>query len=830
MARSSDQSTLIDEGSDTTYSVTPTNAIGQNALSAWTFSLLYDPAGRWTSTTASNSGIFGNWDAVTGENILLRIADDDGNLQMYFRNAADLQYGAATGTLAGLNTWSGIVGRWDGSDIVLFVDGTKGSDVSATGSWTAASEVLRLGFMSGSQSSPGGYFQHFAWFERGLSDQACVDLSLMKVNPLMHAPTNYWPLDGTAVDLVGGNPMVLGAGASFSTVSVPPPPPALGGVILPFAAPAAGAPAGTAVSTLPGVAADASGGQSTSGPAAQALPSVQQSATAEQITAAIAAQILPALRQGASGTTAGPELGAGVAFDGADFLTRSGLTGASNGRKGTLSFLYRPDTAPGTLEALYGFSVNISRQATGALRIRANGTASADRLDISSSITLEQDQWYAVSAAWDLAPGAGDVRLYINDVDVLSVTANATDEDLDYTRANDNVGASDNSGSNKMSGCLAEFYFSQAAYLDLDTESQRRKFFDAGGNPVDKGPAGATPTGATPIVYLSGGAGQFADNFGSGGAFTVSGSLAECAVPTFHAAAAAQALPALEQLASASQGGSATAAQALPALEQGAAGVQTISAAGAQTLPGLNQAASGAHVAGGAAEGSAAQTLRAATQIANGLAAAVVAAAQALPTLEQAASGAQGFAAIAAQGVPTLEQAASGGSAFIATAALAFPTLEQAASALQAHTASGAQILANVTQAGAGFAAVDTVGGSATQTLPAFTAVSVIAIQVPDTALGFLDYVSQDLDVFFEIGDGFAVLAAHAQAGAFKGILDDEASTEAGGEAEMASLLCKAADVVDVHKGHTVTIAGAAYQVAGRLPDGVGLTRLLFHR
>ena len=60
-------------------------------------------------------------------------------------------------------------------------------------------------------------------------------------------------------------------------------------------------------------------------------------------------------------------------------------------------------------------------------------------------------------------------------------------------------------------------------------ESNRRKFIDSAGKPVDLGADGSTPTGSSPLIYLSlregEGAEQFAVNRGTGIDFTVRGSV-----------------------------------------------------------------------------------------------------------------------------------------------------------------------------------------------------------------------------------------------------------------------------------------------------------------
>lgn len=53
------------------------------------------------------------------------------------------------------------------------------------------------------------------------------------------------------------------------------------------------------------------------------------------------------------------------------------------------------------------------------------------------------------------------------------------------------------------------------------------KFRDSSGRPVYLGESGELPTGSAPVVFFSGGAASFVDNKGTGGSFTLSGTLVD---------------------------------------------------------------------------------------------------------------------------------------------------------------------------------------------------------------------------------------------------------------------------------------------------------------
>jgi len=117
--------------------------------------------------------------------------------------------------------------------------------------------------------------------------------------------------------------------------------------------------------------------------------------------------------------------------------------------------------------------------------------------------------------------------IYINDVDDAQYTA-YQDLAADLTLADWSIGALPD-GTAKVNACFAEVYFAPAQYLDLSVVANRRKFISASGRPVYLGADGSRPTGTAPIMYqrLADGAAAstFATNLGTGGDFTITGTL-----------------------------------------------------------------------------------------------------------------------------------------------------------------------------------------------------------------------------------------------------------------------------------------------------------------
>lgn len=221
-------------------------------------------------------------------------------------------------------------------------------------------------------------------------------------------------------------------------------------------------------------------------------------------------------------------------FDGTnDYLRRSSdLTGNADAKQGTLSVWLNLEGGDGLGLAIYettGDTVRIDRLTTDIFSIRAENSAGTRILDITTVATYTTaNGWLNLLASWDMAV-AGARHIYVNDVaDLTEITF--TDDTIDYTVAEHNV-CSKGAGAGRLwNGCMSELYLNMAEYLDLSVTANRRLFITADGKPVDLDEDdGSKPTGTAPIVYLNNPFGTFEQNKGTGGNFTVTGALTECA-------------------------------------------------------------------------------------------------------------------------------------------------------------------------------------------------------------------------------------------------------------------------------------------------------------
>ena len=227
-------------------------------------------------------------------------------------------------------------------------------------------------------------------------------------------------------------------------------------------------------------------------------------------------------------------------FDGTnDWLTRGAdLTGAADSKSGIVSMWLRIDGGDGgSAHLLVNHTVLgggsgflrffVQRVTTNIFRVTGANAAGTTilRLDTVATYTAGAT-WLHLLISWDLATSAE--HLYVNDVLDLSVVT-STNDSIDHTVADFAIGAQAD-GTVKFDGCLAEVYFAPGQYLDFSVITNRRKFISSGGKPVYLGADGSTPTGTAPIVYQhlddAEAAANFAVNAGSGGGFTVNGTLA----------------------------------------------------------------------------------------------------------------------------------------------------------------------------------------------------------------------------------------------------------------------------------------------------------------
>jgi hypothetical protein len=85
-----------------------------------------------------------------GTTVQYALWDDSGNLKF---SVAGLSPGYVTATLPSTGAWHAIVGTYDGSNLKIYIDGSQAASTSASGSPTATTGDLNIGYVPGSTTS-----------------------------------------------------------------------------------------------------------------------------------------------------------------------------------------------------------------------------------------------------------------------------------------------------------------------------------------------------------------------------------------------------------------------------------------------------------------------------------------------------------------------------------------------------------------------------------------------------------------------------------------------------------------------------------------------------
>ena len=214
-----------------------------------------------------------------------------------------------------------------------------------------------------------------------------------------------------------------------------------------------------------------------------------------------------------------------------DYLLRGAdLTGVANSQTGIFSCWVRIDGGNSAQISLLHNALArflIIRNSSNKFRLVGKNAAGSGIIDIATSSTyLASTTWLNVLIAWDLANTTASI--YISDISDFA-SSGILNDTLDYTDTDWAIGAIIN-GNAKFDGCMSELYFAPGQYLDFSVIANRRKFISSGGRPVYLGSDGSLPTGTAPLVYSHLDDGEavanFATNRGTGGDFTITGTLA----------------------------------------------------------------------------------------------------------------------------------------------------------------------------------------------------------------------------------------------------------------------------------------------------------------
>jgi len=144
-------------------------------------------------------------------------------------------------------------------------------------------------------------------------------------------------------------------------------------------------------------------------------------------------------------------------------------------------------------------------------------------INMTCSVSPVVGQWEHYCGMVDTADAA-KCKMYRNGVDVTAHLIAPINSLIDFTYADWAIGARPD-GSGRLPADLAEVWYAPGQWVDFRVQANREKF--ALSVPVDLGAAGATPTGTSPLIFLSGSPATWHVNKGSGGGFIAGSQVSE---------------------------------------------------------------------------------------------------------------------------------------------------------------------------------------------------------------------------------------------------------------------------------------------------------------
>lgn len=233
----------------------------------------------------------------------------------------------------------------------------------------------------------------------------------------------------------------------------------------------------------------------------------------------------------------------GVKFDGlTNYLYRtSALSGVAASGACTFSFWVNPDDLISSPFIFWlGTSSNAPRvqiylNFDGTVQATFRNGSSTLRCYVVSNTTITVGAPSHVACSFDLA-STSRRWMYVSGIQqpssVWSVyTTGVIDIAFNETRVD--VGASGTSFASKYPGVLSDFWFLPGTYIDLSLPENLAKFRRPNNRPEQLGPTGNLVTGTAPPVYMHGFAAAGFPNVGTGGAFSVGGTLADGSSPSW---------------------------------------------------------------------------------------------------------------------------------------------------------------------------------------------------------------------------------------------------------------------------------------------------------
>lgn len=214
-------------------------------------------------------------------------------------------------------------------------------------------------------------------------------------------------------------------------------------------------------------------------------------------------------------------------------LTKSSaLTGVSDGKTISGSFWVMFDNASTNVRILTEATGSsnrllITRTSGNALQIGIFNSSGGDVVNVSTIAGIfSSGTQYSVQFCFDVT-NAAKRKIYINSEDMTLSVAAYNNQDMVFSGDNWTFGALyTGTYSQYLDGKLSEFYLT-TEYIDFSQEANRLKFRDCFGNPTDLPSAITALSVPNPAIYMRFPPTSFGTNSGTGGDFTVNGTITD---------------------------------------------------------------------------------------------------------------------------------------------------------------------------------------------------------------------------------------------------------------------------------------------------------------
>ena len=221
-----------------------------------------------------------------------------------------------------------------------------------------------------------------------------------------------------------------------------------------------------------------------------------------------------------------------------NYLTRSGTMGVTSSYVGTMSQWLKFTSAATDSRIITIAGSNEFWNLLGSgiyYRVGFNSAGFSSQYFWQSAAAIPADSaWHHIAVSWDLNHAANSklIQVYLDGSPMTVGTIIDTNAafQADYS-VNSTTSYFEGDNNAQLFGNVAETYFNAAVKIDLSIPSNLQKFRSAGGHPVFLGTDGHIPTGTSPIVYLKGKSATRTTNAGTGGNFTLTGSLTDVTPP-----------------------------------------------------------------------------------------------------------------------------------------------------------------------------------------------------------------------------------------------------------------------------------------------------------